>query len=376
MTVVENKWLVGPVRPDPRRRHRHRARGGRHAPDRAQRPLPPQRARTRSPPSTRPPTTGSSATAWCTACGSGRAGPTGTGPGWCAAPRCRELLGEEPAPGERHGGFDGANTNVIGLGRQDLRHRRGGRPAGGAVLRARHGVPLRPRAARCPTATPPTRRSTRPPGKLHAVAYHWALPHLQYIVIGADGARGAGVADRRHRRADGARLLDHRALDGRLRPARAVRPRRRDGRRGLPVRLEGRPPGPRRAHPARRRRRRRAVVRGGAVLRVPPAQRPRRRRSRRARRRALRPDVRRQAPGSRRQRAPAVALDARPHHRHRARGAARRPSPSSSRGSTSDWSAVPTAGATAPRCATTTSSGTTPSAATWSASTARPAIRP
>ena len=24
-------------------------------------------------------------------------------------------------------------------------------------------------------------------GKLHAVAYHWALPHLQYIVIGADG---------------------------------------------------------------------------------------------------------------------------------------------------------------------------------------------
>jgi carotenoid cleavage dioxygenase len=27
-----------------------------------------------------------------------------------------EALGEEPAPGERHGGFDTANTNVIGLG--------------------------------------------------------------------------------------------------------------------------------------------------------------------------------------------------------------------------------------------------------------------
>src|SRR3546814_14228812 len=24
-------------------------------------------------------------------------------------------------------------------------------------------------------------------GDLHAVAYHWAIPHLQYIVIGADG---------------------------------------------------------------------------------------------------------------------------------------------------------------------------------------------
>ena len=24
-------------------------------------------------------------------------------------------------------------------------------------------------------------------GSLHAIAYHWALPHLQYVVIGADG---------------------------------------------------------------------------------------------------------------------------------------------------------------------------------------------
>ena len=41
--------------------------------------------------------------------------------------------------------------------------------------------------ARSRTATPPTRRSTRPPASCTPLAYHWALPHLQYIVIGADG---------------------------------------------------------------------------------------------------------------------------------------------------------------------------------------------
>ena len=43
MSRRREQVAVRSVRPDPRRRHRHRARGGGHAPDGAQRPLPPQR---------------------------------------------------------------------------------------------------------------------------------------------------------------------------------------------------------------------------------------------------------------------------------------------------------------------------------------------
>src|SRR5436190_19050989 len=35
---------------------------------------------------------------------------------WIRSTRISEALGEPPKPGERHGGFDGANTNVIGVG--------------------------------------------------------------------------------------------------------------------------------------------------------------------------------------------------------------------------------------------------------------------
>jgi carotenoid cleavage dioxygenase len=97
-----------------------------------------------------------------------------------------EVLGEPPAPGDRHGGMDGANTNVIGLdGRTFAIVEAGARPVeltyeldtiehsdlGGTLP---HGY----------TAHPKVDPAT---GDLHAVAYHWALPHLEYIVTGANG---------------------------------------------------------------------------------------------------------------------------------------------------------------------------------------------
>jgi len=97
-----------------------------------------------------------------------------------------EVLGEEPAPGERHGGFDGANTNVIGLAGKTLAIvEAGARPVELTyeLDTVRH-TDLEGTLPNGYTAHPKVDPST---GKLHALAYHWALPHLQYLVIGADG---------------------------------------------------------------------------------------------------------------------------------------------------------------------------------------------
>ena len=100
--------------------------------------------------------------------------------------RVSEALGEEPAPGERHGGFDTANTNVIGLGGKTYALvEAGARPVElsyelDTICHSDLGGTLPNGYTAHPKVDPAT-------GELHAVAYHWALPHLQYIVIGPDG---------------------------------------------------------------------------------------------------------------------------------------------------------------------------------------------
>jgi carotenoid cleavage dioxygenase len=97
-----------------------------------------------------------------------------------------EALGEDPAPGERHNDMDNANTNVIGLaGRTYAIVEAGARPVElsyelDTVCHSDLGGTLPNGYTAHPKVDPAT-------GKLHAIAYHWALPHVQYVVIGSDG---------------------------------------------------------------------------------------------------------------------------------------------------------------------------------------------
>ena len=97
-----------------------------------------------------------------------------------------EVLGEEPAPGERHGGMETANTNAIGLaGKTYAIVEAGARPVELSYeLDTICHSDLQGTLPNGYTAHPKVDPAT---GRLHAVAYHWALPHLQYVVIGADG---------------------------------------------------------------------------------------------------------------------------------------------------------------------------------------------
>ena len=99
--------------------------------------------------------------------------------------RVSEALGEPPAPGERHGGFDTANTNVVGIGgRTFALVEAGARPVELTYeLDTLEHCDLGGTLPNGYTAHPKVDPAT---GDLHAVAYHWALPHLQYIVIGPD----------------------------------------------------------------------------------------------------------------------------------------------------------------------------------------------
>jgi len=96
-----------------------------------------------------------------------------------------ELLGEDPAPGERHAGMETANTNVIGVGGQTLALvEAGARPVElsyelDTIQHSDLGGGLPNGFVAHPKVDPAT-------GDLHAIAYHWTLPHLQYIVVGAD----------------------------------------------------------------------------------------------------------------------------------------------------------------------------------------------
>lgn len=96
-----------------------------------------------------------------------------------------EALGEPPAPGERHAGMDTANTNVIGLaGRTFALVEAGARPV--ELSRELETIAHCDLDGTLPhgyTAHPKVDPAT---GDLHAIAYHWALPHLEYVVVGPD----------------------------------------------------------------------------------------------------------------------------------------------------------------------------------------------
>ncbi len=105
---------------------------------------------------------------------------------WVRSTAVSEALGEAPAPGERHGGMDTANTHVVAhAGKILALVEAGARP-----------VELSDELATiCHTdldGTLPngfTAHPKRDPdtGELFAIAYHWALDHVQYVVVGVDG---------------------------------------------------------------------------------------------------------------------------------------------------------------------------------------------
>ena len=104
---------------------------------------------------------------------------------WVRSTKVSEALGEAPAPGERHGGFDTANTNVVGLGgRTFALVEAGARPVELSYdLETLEHCDFSGTLPNGFTAHPKVDPST---GDLHAIAYHWAIPHLQYIVVGSD----------------------------------------------------------------------------------------------------------------------------------------------------------------------------------------------
>jgi carotenoid cleavage dioxygenase len=105
---------------------------------------------------------------------------------WVRSTRVSEALGEEPAPGERHAGFDGANTNIIGLdGRTFAIVEAGGRPVEldyelDTVAHVNFDGTLPNGFTAHPKRDPRT-------GELFAAAYFWGIDHIQYIVVGIDG---------------------------------------------------------------------------------------------------------------------------------------------------------------------------------------------
>jgi carotenoid cleavage dioxygenase-like enzyme len=104
---------------------------------------------------------------------------------WVRSETVSDALGEPHASGRRHGGMDTANTNVIGLGDRTFAIVEAGAcPVElsrelETVAHSDLGGTLPNGFSAHPKVDPAT-------GDLHLIAYHWALPHLQYVVVGAD----------------------------------------------------------------------------------------------------------------------------------------------------------------------------------------------
>lgn len=106
---------------------------------------------------------------------------------WVRSSRVSAALGEPEAPGERHGGADTANTNVIGhAGRTFALVEAGARPVElsdelDTVCHSDLDGTLPHGFTAHPKRDPGT-------GELHAVNYYWGRPELlEYVVVGVDG---------------------------------------------------------------------------------------------------------------------------------------------------------------------------------------------
>ncbi|MET0146993.1 MAG: carotenoid oxygenase family protein [Ilumatobacteraceae bacterium] len=105
---------------------------------------------------------------------------------WVRSDSVADRLGEPHRPGVMYGGMDTANTNVIGLaGRTLAVVEAGARPFElsfdlDTIERCDFGGTLPHGYAAHPKRDPAT-------GDLHAIAYHWALPHIEYVVVDATG---------------------------------------------------------------------------------------------------------------------------------------------------------------------------------------------
>lgn len=106
---------------------------------------------------------------------------------WIRSTAISDALGEPPIPGERHGGMEAANTNVIGhAGRTYAIVEAGGSPV--ELTDELDSVCFSDFDGTLPhgfTAHPKRHPGT---GRLHAVDYYWARPEvLEYVTVGADG---------------------------------------------------------------------------------------------------------------------------------------------------------------------------------------------
>lgn len=104
---------------------------------------------------------------------------------WVRSTSVSEALGEDRKPGSRHGERDNANTNVIGLDRRTFALvEAGARPVElsydlETIEHSDFGGTLPNGFTAHPKVDPST-------GELHSIAYYWALPYLQYVVVGPD----------------------------------------------------------------------------------------------------------------------------------------------------------------------------------------------